>query len=272
MNKQVALVTGASSGIGKATALALNSAGYTVYGLARRVNLMDDLALAGVKVLAMDVTDHAAMVTVVTKVLADEGRIDVLINNAGYGSYGAVEDVPIEEARRQLDVNLFGLADLTKLVLPTMRAQHTGKIINLSSMAGRVWTPFGAWYHASKFALEGFSNALRLELAPFGIKVVLIEPGAIKTQWGIIAADNFEKASAKGPYAQAAQQKATNLRSLYQNKALTAPTVIARIILKAVSAKRPRTRYLIGYGAWPAVLIQKFLGDRIFDWLIQRIM
>ncbi len=272
MEKRVALVTGASSGIGKATAIALNQAGYIVYGVARRVALMDDLEELGIKTLAMDVTDEKVMKTQVEKILATEGRIDVLVNNAGYGSYGAVEDVSIAEARRQFEVNIFGLARLTQLVLPSMRKHQFGKIVNISSMGGRMWTPYGAWYHASKFALEGFSNSMRIEVAPFGIDVILIEPGAIKTQWGLIAADNFEEASSHGAYATAAKTKAANLRNLYQNGKLTAPEVIANKIVKAVTVRRPRTHYLVGYGAKPAVAFKNIFGDRLFDWLIQKIM
>jgi NAD(P)-dependent dehydrogenase (short-subunit alcohol dehydrogenase family) len=161
VSKSVALVTGASSGIGKATALRLAALGFTVYAAARRVERMSDMADHGIHVESLDVTDDGSMVKVVDKIVSEHGRIDILVNNAGYGSYGAVEDVPIAEARRQFDVNVFGLARLTQLVLPHMRAQRDGYIVNISSMGGKIWEPLGGWYHAAKFAVEGLSDCLR---------------------------------------------------------------------------------------------------------------
>src|SRR5215213_429188 len=181
MDPKVALVTGASSGIGAATA---RQGGYLVHAGARRVERMQELAEDGMSVVALDVADDSSMTGVVGKILADHGRIDVLVNNAGYGSYGSVEDVPLAEGRYQLEVNLFGLARLTQLVTPHMRAAGAGKIVNVSSIGGHLGEPLGAWYHASKFAVEGFSDSLRLELHEFGIDVIVIEPGAIRTEWG----------------------------------------------------------------------------------------
>jgi len=166
--KTVALVTGASSGIGKETVKKLLEAGYTVYAAARRVEKMNDLADLGASILKMDVTDRVSIEAGVTNILYGERSIDVLVNNAGYGSYGAIEDVPLEEVRRQFEVNIFGLARLTQLVLPGMREKRFGKIVNVSSMGGKIYTPFGGWYHATKHALEGLSDSLRLETAPFG--------------------------------------------------------------------------------------------------------
>jgi NAD(P)-dependent dehydrogenase (short-subunit alcohol dehydrogenase family) len=179
---QVALVTGGSSGIGECTVLELLDAGYVVYTAARRVERMQPLADAGAHVFAMDVTDDASMVAGIERIIDEQGRIDVLVNNAGYGSYGAVEDVPIEEARRQFEVNVFGLARLIQLATPHMRAQRSGRIINISSIGGKFYEPFGGWYHATKFAVEGLSDSLRLELKPFGVDVVIIEPGPIITE------------------------------------------------------------------------------------------
>ena len=176
LQRPVVLLTGASSGIGYDVAPLLVRYGYTVYGAARRVEKIEELASEGVKALSLDVTDEASMEAAVQQIIDAEGRIDVLINNAGYGSYGAIEDVPIDEARRQFEVNLFGLARLTQLVLPHMRAQGRGRILNISSMAGRITMPLGAWYHATKYALEAFSDALRMEAEEFGIDVVIIEP------------------------------------------------------------------------------------------------
>ncbi|MGW8958155.1 oxidoreductase [Paenibacillus sp. NPDC055715] len=270
MNKKIALVTGASAGIGKETAIELKSKGFIVYGAARRTEMMKDLAAQGIRPIALDVTDEKSMINCVDHILKKEGRIDVLVNNAGYGSYGAVEDVPMEEARRQVEVNLFGLARMTQLVLPSMRKHRFGKIVNVSSMGGKVWTSFGAWYHATKFAVEGFSDCLRLEVAPFGIDVIVVEPGGIATEWGTIAAENLRKASAHGAYKQATNKSADNMVKTYSSSNLTKPVVIARCIGKAVTVKRPKTRYLIGFGAKPMVFIKTVFGDRIFDRIITR--
>jgi NADP-dependent 3-hydroxy acid dehydrogenase YdfG len=177
MKKQVILVTGASSGIGKDTAKTLINAGHTVYAAARRVEKMNDLKDMGGIPIKMDITNDAEVQAAVDQILDEQQTIDVLINNAGYAIYGAVEDTTIEDAKRQFDVNIFGLASITQKVLPTMRKNKKGKIINVSSMGGKMYTPLGAWYHATKHALEGWSDCLRLELKEFGIDVVIIEPG-----------------------------------------------------------------------------------------------
>ena len=179
---KTAFVTGASAGIGEATARALLAAGYRVFAGARRLDRMAGLAAAGATLLKLDLTDDVSIVAAVNTIKNEAGRIDVLVNNAGYGSYGALEDVPLDEARRQFEVNVFGLARLCQLVLPTMRAQKSGKIVNVTSIGGKIWEPLGAWYHATKFAVEGMSDCLRMELAPFGVDVIVIEPGAIKTE------------------------------------------------------------------------------------------
>jgi NAD(P)-dependent dehydrogenase (short-subunit alcohol dehydrogenase family) len=184
---RVALVTGGSSGIGERTAIRLKEAGFTTYAVARRVDRMRDLERAGVGTFAMDVTDDASMTSGIGRIVGEHGRLDVLVNNAGYGSYGAVENVPIDEARRQFEVNVFGAARLTQLVTPGMRERGAGRIINVSSIGGKFYEPLGAWYHATKFAVEGFSDSLRLELAPYGIRVVIVEPGPVRTEWNAIA-------------------------------------------------------------------------------------
>lgn len=272
LQRPVVLLTGASSGIGYDVAPLLVRYGYTVYGAARRVEKIEELASEGVKALSMDVTDEASMEAAVQQIIDAEGRIDVLINNAGYGSYGAIEDVPIDEARRQFEVNLFGLARLTQLVLPHMRARGSGRILNISSMAGRITSPLGAWYHATKYALEAFSDALRMEVEEFGIDVVIIEPGGIKTPWGLIAADYLEESSRNGVYAEQAQRVAANMRKLYSpSSSLSEPKVISRTILRALEARRPKTRYLAGFGAKPSVFLHTVLPDRLFDKVARRI-
>jgi short-subunit dehydrogenase len=266
-----ALVTGASSGIGESTALKLKQQGYTVYGAARRVERMAGLEAAGVHVLKMDVTDDASMVAGVEQIIAETGRIDVLVNNAGYGSYGALEDVPMSEAKYQFEVNIFGLARLTQLVLPQMRAQATGYIVNVSSVGGKIYEPLGCWYHATKFAVEGLSDSLRLELKPFGIKVVVIEPGAIATEWSGIAAEGLVKTSGDTAYAELARNGAAVLAMADGNPNLVSPpTVIAKAIAKAVSKRNPRTRYAVGGGAKPVLFLRAVLPDKGFDFVVSR--
>ena len=269
MSKSVALVTGASSGIGRATALRLAALGFTVHAAARRVERMSDLANHGIHVESLDVTDDGSMVTVVDKIVSEHGRIDILVNNAGYGSYGAVEDVPIAEARRQFDVNLFGLARLTQLVLPHMRAQRDGYIVNISSMGGKIWEPLGGWYHAAKFAVEGLSDCLRAEVAEFGIKVVVVEPGSITSEWATISADNLEAISADTPYRGQAKLIARGLRKSDTSFLASEPEVVAEAIGKAVQRAKPRTRYPVGGGARTFLFAHRVLTDRGFDRFIR---
>ena len=270
MTPKIALVTGASSGIGEATARKLHALGFTVYGAARRADRMEKLAADGIRPIAMDVTDEESARAGVDRILAESGRIDVLVNNAGYGSYGALEDVPLSEARYQFEVNVFGAARLIQLVLPGMRAQRSGTIVNISSMGGKIYTPLGGWYHGTKFALEALSDCLRLEVKRFGIDVVVIEPGGIRTEWGGIAADNLRKVSGSGPYANQAEAMAKSMDSELADRRSSPPTVIADAIAKAVTARRPRTRYLVGFAAKPLVTLRRLLPDRAFDYTIKR--
>jgi NAD(P)-dependent dehydrogenase (short-subunit alcohol dehydrogenase family) len=267
---KVALVTGGSSGIGECTVRELMEAGFTVYTAARRVERMQSLADAGAHVFAMDVTDDASMTDGVRRVLDEQGRVDVLVNNAGYGSYGSVEDVPIDEARRQFDVNVFGLARLTQLVTPAMRAQGSGRIINISSIGGKFYEPLGAWYHATKFAVEGFSDSLRLELKPFGIDVVIIEPGPIITEWNTISRDSLTEVSRGGAYEERAGRVRLTMERGDTGWAGTKPGVVARKILKAATTSHPRARYPVGRGAGSIVLARRLLPDRAFDAVVTR--
>lgn len=264
--EKVILITGASSGMGKSTAHILHQQGYKVYGAARRTDKMKDLEEKGIEILHLDLTNDDSIVQAVDAILKKEGRIDVLINNAGYGSYGSVEEVTIEEAKRQFEVNLFGLARITQLVLPAMRKQNSGRIVNISSMGGKIYTPFGAWYHATKFALEGWSDCLRLELKQFGIDVVIVEPGGIQTEWGEIAMENLKKVSGNGPYAYLANKVVENLGK-YNDK-LTPVEILGREIAIAATHKNPKTRYLKGYLAKPLVSLRKWLSDKTFDKMI----
>jgi NAD(P)-dependent dehydrogenase (short-subunit alcohol dehydrogenase family) len=262
--KKVALVTGASAGIGEATAKTLLAAGYTVYAAARRLERMRELELQGAILLQLDLTDDATIVHAANRIIQSQGRIDVLINNAGYGSYGAVEDVPMDEARRQFEVNVFGLARLIQILAPLMRRQRSGKIVNVTSIGGKFGQPLGAWYHATKFAVEGLSDSLRMELARFGIDVIIVEPGAIRTEWGAIALESALKYSGATAYAEHARERAA-LFSSADSGLGSAPEVVANGILRAIQARRPKTRYGIGGGAPIFLALAWLLPDRALD-------
>jgi short-subunit dehydrogenase len=269
MSRGTALVTGASSGIGEAAARELQKRGFTVYAAARRVDRMEGLKADGIHVLAMDVTDEKSVTTGVATIIKETGRIDVLVNNAGYGSYGSVEDVALSEAKYQFDVNIFGLARVSQLVLPHMREQRSGRIINISSIGGRIYEPLGGWYHATKFAVEGLSDSMRLELKPFGVKVIVIQPAGIRTEWAAIAADNLRKSSSETVYAPQAE-KAAAILELADHKAFSSPsTVAAKKIAKAATRRHPLTRYPTGRGAGMILFTRWLLPARAFDGVIQ---
>lgn len=258
MSKTV-LVTGASSGIGKATAIYLAQNGYNVYGAARRVEKLQELKAYGVKPVEMDVTNDASMVACVKMI----GQIDVLVNSAGLGSYGALEDVPLADAKHQLDINLFAVARLIQLVLPKMRENGYGKIVNISSVGGKVGLPMGVWYHASKFGLEGLSDALRNEVRQFGVDVIVIEPGGTKSEMTAIGARDMMKVSGHTVY----KGLAGSIGKMYADmeKNSVEPVVIAKLIRKAIEAKQPKTRYIGGAMAKPMLFMRKMLSDRLFD-------
>lgn len=287
MSQKVILLTGASSGIGRETALRLARQGHIVYGAARRLQLLEPLRAQGVRPLQLDVTDADSCRAAVQTVVQAEGHIDVLINNAGYGHFGAVEDVPLDEARRQLDVNLFGLARLTQLVLPHMRRQHHGRIINTSSIGGHFTSYLGAWYHVSKYAVEAFSDALRMELRPHGIDVVLIEPSSIRTPWGDIAAQHLEEVAQPlpsssvssssseghtGAYLSESRRTAAFIRRLWSSSLISGPRVVTAAISSAVNARRPRARYVPGRFGRTLILLHTLLPTRLFDYLMRRTM
>lgn len=265
--EKVVLITGVSSGIGKATALRLAGKGYTVYGAARRADTMRGLEGTGIRLITMDITDEASVEAGIATIINTEKRIDILINNAGYGSFGALEDVPMSEARYQFEVNVFGMARLIQLVLPYMREQGSGKIINISSIAGKLGQPHGAWYHATKYAVEGLSDSLRMELHQFKIPVVLIEPGAIQTEWNGIARDKLLQVSGHTAYKNSVQKH----YKMFEKADLSfssPPEVIAAVIEKAVLAQNPKTRYVAGSGAHVLLFLHSILPDKWFDKLV----
>ena len=267
---KVVLITGASSGMGKLTAKDLINAGYTVYCVARSVDKMQDLADIGGHTMKMDVTNEDDIKRVVKDIIEKEGRIDVLWNNAGYGLYGPVEDVPMDKVQMQFEVNVFGVARLTKKVLPYMRAQGDGLIINTSSMGGKIYTPLGAWYHASKHAIEGYSDCLRFEVKPFGIKVVVLEPGVINTGFAKGVRDNFSFESQNGPYKEMVEAyiKAMDNNAMPGSN----PSVISKTIQKIITSKKPKTRYVAGQGGRLMINMRKIFGDRVYDSLMSRMM
>jgi NAD(P)-dependent dehydrogenase (short-subunit alcohol dehydrogenase family) len=260
---RVAIVTGASSGIGAATSRRLHELGFQVYAVARRLERMAPLAALGIDVVRADVTHEADLVALVDRVVTESGRIDVLVNNAGYGSFGALEDVSLDEARRQFEVNVFGAARLCQLVLPHLRAQGSGRIINVSSVGARMYQPLGGWYHATKYAVEGLSDCLRVELRPFGIDVVMIRPGGIDTEFLGIAGERLLSVSGNGAYAAYARRYAATLTS--DAKGISSPSVVARAIGRAATVRRPRARYAVGRGAKAALLARWLLPDRAYD-------
>ena len=268
---KVVLITGASAGMGREAAILLAQQGHRVYAAARRLGLMADLADHGVTAVELDVTDGDGNEQVVGRIIDSEGRIDVLINNAGFGLYGPVEDIPLDDARYQFEVNLFGLAHLTQLVLPHMRAQGSGRIVNVSSVGGKVYSPFGAWYHATKHALEGWSDCLRLETAPFNIDVVLVEPGLIKTEFGDVAAARMAgfagDDSAYQSQLEPLLQMRANPRVMDRG---TDAKVLAAVFAEAATAAKPRRRYVKGMLARPALVVRKWLGDGVYEFILRR--
>lgn len=261
---RVALVTGASAGIGKQIVRRLLREGWTVYGAARRLEQMADIAAEGAHVLSLDVTDEVSLSRAVQGLLAAEGRIDALVNNAGYGSYGALEDVPISEARRQFEVNVFGLVRLSQLVLPSMRAAGRGRIVNISSMAGRGWTPVGGWYHATKHAVEVLSDALRVEVAPFGVQVVIVQPGRIESEWSATAARTLRASATQSVYREQVEPFAALLED-YRGAA--SPEVVVDAVMQALNAARPRRRYATPLDARIGIFLHWLLPDASWEWL-----
>lgn len=263
------LITGCSTGIGRATAERLAANGWTVYASARRIEAIRDLAEKGCRLLPLDVCDPASMRAAVRAVTDAEGAVGVLINNAGYGQEGPVEDVPMEQVRRQFETNVFGLTLLTQLVLPGMRRQHWGKIVNLSSMGGKLTFPGGGFYHASKHAVEALSDALRFEVRAFGVDVIVIEPGPIRTRFADTAIDSIQPGgAADSPYAAFNAMLAQKVRAAYEGplgRLAAGPEAVARTIEKALNARRPRSRYPVTAAARVLLGLRRWLPDRAFD-------
>ena len=282
----VVLITGCSTGIGRATASHLAARGYTVIATARRVEDLADLAAAGCRTLPLDVTDEASMRAAVDAVEAAHGRIDVLVNNAGYSQSGAVESVPLARTRAQFETNVFGPLRLTQLVLPGMRRRRAGRIVNVSSMGGRLVFPGGGVYHASKYAVEALSDALRYELRPFGIAVVLIEPGLIRTNFAATVGAKLSTLTADADgagcrpagdaaavYADFNDVVARGTAAAYERGPMARmagePLDVARVIARAIEAPRPRARYTVAASATFFLTLRRWLGDAGWDWFLR---
>ncbi|MFG2107785.1 oxidoreductase [Micromonospora chersina] len=262
------LVTGTSSGIGRATVRRLaRRPDLTVYATARNLDAIADLADSGARLLALDVTDEESMRAAVAAVEAAHGHVDVLVNNAGYGEYGPIEETPLDRVRAQFETNVFGLSRLTQLVLPGMRGAGRGRIVNVSSMGGRLVFPGGGYYHASKYAVEAISDALRQEVRPFGVDVAVVEPGLIRTGFGAVASSSLGAGTdPTGPYRRMVETVDAVMARSYRNRLLSAtPDTVARVIERAVTGRRPRTRYLVTAAAWAMVHARRLFGARVFD-------
>jgi NAD(P)-dependent dehydrogenase (short-subunit alcohol dehydrogenase family) len=264
------LITGCSSGIGHATAEALATTGWKVYATARRPEALADLEARGCRTLALDVTDEASMSAAVAAVEEAEGAVGVLVNNAGYSQSGAVETVPMERVRAQFETNVFGLVRMCQLVLPGMRGQGWGKIVNVSSMGGRFTFPGGGVYHATKHAVEALSDALRFEVRGFGVDVILIEPGLIRTGFSEAAVGHMDaEPAADGPYADFNRHVAAATASVYERGPLARlggpPEAVARTIERAIRARRPRARYTVTPSARALIAQHAVLPDAAWD-------
>ena len=267
------LITGCSSGIGRATAERLAARGWPVYATARTVASISDLEARGCRLLELDVTDEDSMRRAVEEVERAEGAVGVLVNNAGYSQSGAVEGVPLEKVRQQFETNVFGLTRMCQLVLPGMRAQDFGKIVNLSSMGGKLTFPGAGFYHATKHAVEALSDALRFEVAGFGVDVIVVEPGIIRTEFARAATDSMEDASPEDPYAGFDAAVARTTRETYEGGPLSllggGPETVAGVIERAITAERPRARYAVTPSAHLFLWLRRLLPDRAWDALVR---
>lgn len=264
---QVALVTGASSGIGKATVLALVAAGFTTYATARRPAALADLSAQGCRPLALDVTSEESMVAAVQAVEAEHGAVDLLINNAGYGLNGPVEELALNEVRHEFETNVFGLIRLSQLVLPEMRRQGRGRIVNVGSIGGTFTAPGAGAYHASKYAVEAFSDALRMEVRHFGIDVVLIQPTGVYTAFDSKFKATMRDTGDDSPYATFKRNMDTQMEQMFSGRGfgIISAEEVARVILGAVQASKPHARYKAGFSAHIYTGLRRLLPDRAWD-------
>ena len=268
------LVTGCSSGIGHATALALVRAGFPVWTSARKTGNLGELERAGCRVLELDVTDERSRAAAVRRIEAEHGAVGVLVNNAGHGGGGPVEEVPLGIVRETFETNVFAVIRLCQLVLPGMRAQRSGLIVNIGSAAGLVTPPTGCPYAMTKYAIESLSDALRPEVAPFGIRVTLIQPGAVRTRFMANSELHQPEDDEASPYAAYKENVAKMAARAHR---AGAPGVldagdVAAVILRAVTARHPKARYKAGSQARLAPVARRILGDRGWDAFMRRLV
>lgn len=266
------LVTGCSSGIGRAAAETLVARGHTVYATARRTETLTELEAAGARVLALDVTSEESMSSAVKTIEAEHGTVGALVNNAGYGEYGTVEETDLDKVRTMFETNVFGLARLTQLVLPAMREAHSGRVVNIGSMGGRFTFPVGGYYHATKYAVEAITDALRNEVRGFGIGVSLIEPGLIRTGFEETALTSDAAATQEhSPYAALLASSASNTTGGYGNPMVaTGPEAVAKVIVRAIESRHPRSRYVVTPAARALIATRTLGGDRVWDFMIRQ--
>jgi NAD(P)-dependent dehydrogenase (short-subunit alcohol dehydrogenase family) len=271
---EAVLITGCSSGIGRAAAERLLAKGFRVYATARRPETLTDLAARGCTTLALDVCDDDSMRAAVERVEADHGAVGALVNNAGYGEYGPIEEVPVDRVREQLETNVIGPMRLAQLVLPAMRAQEQGRIVNIGSMGGRLTFPGGGWYHATKHALEALSDAMRFEVAPFGIQVVLVQPGLIRTGFGDTATGSLrDSGEASGAYGALNAAVDAQMHGAYNGSMARlggGPDAVAKVIATAVTTRRPRPRYKVTASARILMATRRWTTDRMWDAILRR--
>jgi short-subunit dehydrogenase len=271
MASKAVLITGCSTGIGRATAEHLAARGQTVYATARKLDSIDDLEAKGCKTLALDVTSEESMQAAVRTVEEAEGAVGALVNNAGYSQSGAIETIPLDSIRSQFETNVFGLIRMCQLVLPKMREQRSGRIVNISSMGGRLSFPGGGVYHATKYSVEAVSDVLRYEVSGFGVKVVVIEPGLITTSFADAAVGSMESVESDGPYAKFNEVVRKGTAEVYEGpmrRLGAGPEAVAKVIEKAITARRPRTRYTVTPSAKLALTQRKLVTDRMWDRLM----
>lgn len=263
MSKKVIIVTGASSGFGKDAVKELLNRGHVVYAAARRVSAMEDIKKEGAKILSLDVTNDDQVEAAIKEVIKNEKRIDVLVNNAGYGGYGMVESVSIEEAHKQFEVNVFGVARMMRAVLPYMRKQKSGTIINMSSVVGKVSSPMIGWYSASKHSVEALSNAVRAEVKSLGIKIAVIEPGAMNTGFLDVALKQIKTVKNAPEYQANADAFLKTFKKNYANA--PGPEKVVKTIVKIAESNNPKTRYAVGTDSKAAIFMTKIFSDKMMD-------
>ena len=268
MSTPVALVTGASSGIGKAIAQAFVAQGYIVYATARRAEVLADLQ--GVRPLLLDVTQEQSMVHAIQAITAEQSSIDILVNNAGFALNGPVEELSLADVRREFETNVFGLVRMTQLVLPLMRTNHRGHIINIGSIGGTFTAPGAGAYHASKYAVEAFTDALRFEVRTFGIEVTLIQPTGVHTPFFAKQAETLPQTGDDSPYAYFKQRFVQTTNRMFAGRmyGLIEAQDVANVVVRTIHSRRPRTRYKVGVSAHLYYQLRRLLSDRAWDWVM----